>query len=271
MMDLPLISKRLKDLLSNVDVTSIASPDVFEDKENVKTSLDQEIDSYLQQSLPNVWHGTIISEEREINTGNVTEYFWLIDPVDGTINAISGSTDWAISVALIESSSMEPIVGVVYIPMRKELFAAVSGQGAWLNDLPLSAAAPTREARGYSTPIVSFGVPSNIPAVSEKMGNVLASIMRRGWVTRQTGSAAVDICRVARGSWNAFFEYGLMYWDIAAAILIAQEAGCHVEMSTDEPATGPQCTSTPRNVLVASPGKLGRQLANIAMIMSLQY
>ena len=233
-----------------------------------RPTLDREIDNYLQRALPKVVDATIVSEERELDTRHLTPAFWLIDPVDGTINAITGSTDWAISIALIDSASMQPVLGVVYLPLHHDIFVGVSGSGAQLNDKSLSATIPQRSVTGYSTPIISFGVPSDIPSVSTKMGKILATIMQQGWVTRQTGSAAVDICRVARGSWSAFFEYDLMYWDIAAAVIIAREAGCHVALPSNRPRAGSTTLTTPRNVLVVSSDPLVRPLEKITMIAS---
>jgi len=265
-LQLPLIVKQVKEALLRFHLPLDRSQRVSRDVENVQTTLDQQVDAYLHSILPAVVDASVVSEERELRTRYLTETFWLIDPIDGTINAITGSTDWAISVALVDSQSMQPLVGIVYLPLLNELFVGAAGYGAELNDRPLSVQSPRRNVKGYSTPIISFGVPANIAEVATRMGGTLSKIMHRGWVTRQTGSAAVDICRVARGSWSAFFEYNLMYWDVAAAVVIAREAGCYVALPPRDDYPSEETLSTPRNVLVVSHSPLVKALKEVTAI-----
>lgn len=262
--DLAQAARMVKRMLRGLDLPNVAQLRVLRDDKNVDTSLDRAIDSYLHRVLPEILDVCIVSEDDELSVGQGSEYFWLIDPVDGTINALSGTRDWAISIALIARASMEPVLGVVHLPLQDELFVGITDKGAELNDMQLGLATQPSESLSYTTPIVSFGIPQDIAAVSSRMGDVLTSIMHRGWVTRQTGSAAVDICRVARGTWNAFFEYGLMYWDVAAAILIAREAGCHIVVSTDGKSVDDDDADL--NVLVATSPSLGTQLQDITAI-----
>jgi myo-inositol-1(or 4)-monophosphatase len=267
--ELSQIATSVEKLLREFDLQASRKQSILHYGDNVQTTLDRDIDAYLQRRLRTILDVAIVSEERDLERAEFTDYFWVVDPVDGTINAISGSADWAISVALVEAKSMRSAVGIVYILPRQEMFAAVSGLGARLNGTRLRVTAPQRNAMGYSTPIVSFGVPANISAVSGKMGKVLTSIMEQGWVTRQTGSAAVDICRVARGSWSAFFEYNLMYWDVAAAVLIAQEAGCRIALQQPRARTKRSSILEPRDVLVAAPNSIGTQLTQMTDIPGL--
>lgn len=260
------IAHRTKDVLLGFDHSADPAQSILRHGDNVQTSLDKEIDAYLQKWLPTIWEAIVVSEERDLGAVALDDLFWLVDPVDGTINEISGTADWAVSVALIDASTMQPVVGVVHIPLYHEIFVAVAGSGVELNDTPLTVSAPRRNVRGYSTPIISFGVPSRIAAISDKMAQTLASIMRKGWVTRQTGSAAVDICRVARGSWSAFFEYDLMYWDVAAAVLIAREAGCRVTLPDTGRLSRVGGLSKPRDVLVAASDRLVTELGKITTI-----
>lgn len=242
---------------------------VLKDSDNVQTTLDCEVDSYLCRVLPRVLDVPILSEEREFANSSACRFCWLVDPIDGTINAIAGSADWAVSVALIEVDTLRPVVGLVYLPVYGDMFVASLGCGARLNGTRLSAEAPRRNVIGYNTPIVSFGVPSSIREVSDKMGLALREVMRQGWVTRQTGSAAIDICRVASGMWSGFFEFGVMLWDVSAAILIAREAGCHVAVPRNDGDAGSTIWwRRPLDVLVVSLRSLTPRLESITMIKS---
>lgn len=260
------IAQRTKEILLGFNHSADPVQSILRHGDNVQTSLDKEIDAYLQKWLPTIREAIVVSEEGDLGAVALDDLFWLVDPVDGTINEISGTADWAVSVALVDASTMQPVVGVVHIPLYHEIFVAVAGSGVELNDTPLTVSAPRRNVRGYSTPIISFGVPARIAAISDKMAQALASIMRKGWVTRQTGSAAVDICRVARGSWSAFFEYDLMYWDVAAAVLIAREAGCRVTLPSTCRLGRSGGLSNPHDVLVAASDRLVAELGRITTI-----
>jgi myo-inositol-1(or 4)-monophosphatase len=198
--------------------------------DNPSTSLDHDIHNFLSLSLPRIVDAPVVSEEGRSTTLGRSGPCWIIDPVDGTINAIAGTDDFAFSVSLIDAGSLKPLVGAVYIPRRDHLYVAAAGSSAWLNRVSISNWDPVAHHQHGRSPlcIVSFGVPKNIAGVSNRMSESFRTLLANGWITRQTGSAAIDICRVAAGSWTAFFEYGLMYWDFVAATLIAVEAGCSV-------------------------------------------
>ncbi|MEV4761062.1 inositol monophosphatase [Micromonospora chokoriensis] len=196
---------------------------------NPQTNLDTAVDDYLHKVLVQIVEAPILSEESHGRDHALIEapFCWVIDPIDGTMNAIAGVEDYAISVALISTRPMEPVVGAVYIPRRDLMFIAASGLGSKRNGALIETTRQESRARPLLD-IASFGVPKDIPAVAERMSTALHRLMSDGWVTRQTGAASIDICRVASGAWSAFFEYRLMYWDYIAASLIAKEAGCRM-------------------------------------------
>ena len=153
---------------------------------------------------------------------------WVVDPLDGTVNYLYGLPDWAVSIAAEVDGTI--LAGVVEVPRFGETFTAVAGQGAWLRrDRGLGAAIPLRcnsgVALGQALVGTGFGYDS---ARRRVQGEVVAALLPHVRDIRRGGSAAVDLCSVAAGRMDAFFERGLNYWDYAAGGLIAREAGALV-------------------------------------------
>lgn len=204
----------LKDPISNVENNS-----------NPSTNIDHKISEYLTQSLKEVIDLDVLSEEDSSVFSKSDKDFWLIDPIDGTMNFISNSPDVAISVALVDKT-FEAIISVVYLPFYDELYTAIRNKGAFLNGVRLHSSPPQLD-------IAAYGLPGDASKSFEKIGKTIGQLVYKNYVLRQSGSAVVDICRVAKGVWSVFFEEGLYVWDIAAANLIALESNCqsHVEIS----------------------------------------
>jgi myo-inositol-1(or 4)-monophosphatase len=162
---------------------------------------------------------------------------WIIDPLDGTVNYLYGLADWAVSIAAEVDGA--PMAGVVAVPARDEVFTAVSGGGAWLRP---AAAPPVPLRCNTEVPLAEalvgtgFGYTAGRRAVQ---GGVVAAVLPRIRDIRRGGSAAVDLCSVAAGRLDAFYERGLNYWDYAAGGLIAAEAGARVGGLAGRPA-GPE-------------------------------
>ena len=168
----------------------------------------------LQQVLPQA--GFIVEE----NTRSEKKaYNWIVDPLDGTTNFIHGITCYAVSIALEHKG--EIILGVVYEVSRDECFYAIKGGGAFLNEKPIKVTANATLqdcliATGF--PIYNF----------ERIGPYLKTLehfMRNTHGVRRIGAAAADLCYLACGRVDAFFEYNLNSWDLAAGALIVTEAG----------------------------------------------
>jgi myo-inositol-1(or 4)-monophosphatase len=191
----------------------------MEGSTDVVTNIDSEIHEYLATELAAVLPADMLSEEGTVQ-GQDQEYAWIVDPLDGTLNVVAGSPDIAIAVALTVRPALAPEVGVVYAPRHRLLYHAVRGRGAYCNGRML----PRRQET--FPPIVSLGQPSNAQENARDFGQRVEILVRQGWIIRQSGSAALDICRTAEGTWQAFHEKGLYLWDVAAAHLIATEAGC---------------------------------------------
>jgi myo-inositol-1(or 4)-monophosphatase len=148
---------------------------------------------------------------------------WVIDPLDGTVNYLYGLPTWAVSIAAEQDG--EAVVGVVAAPMRGETYSAVRGRGAratgaWIGDRRLTCRpSPPLEQALVST---GFNYVAEVKAHQADVAQRLIPLLRD---IRRSGSAAVDLCDVATGRLDGYYERGLNPWDLAAGELIAREAG----------------------------------------------
>lgn len=146
---------------------------------------------------------------------------WVIDPVDGTVNYFYGLPGWAISIAAKDEN--QTLVGVVHSPTVNATWHASKGGGAFLNDVKIACNDPVELNRALISSGFAYDVKDRIEQV--KIVNALLPQIRD---LRRIGSAAADICHVATGMVDGYFETGLHEWDLAAAALIASEAGARV-------------------------------------------
>jgi myo-inositol-1(or 4)-monophosphatase len=160
----------------------------------------------------------ILAEEGGLTESN-SEYRWIVDPLDGTTNYAHGYPVFCVSIALEHKG--EVMLGVVYDPMREELFAAERGAGAALNNRPIRVSKIDR----LTESILSTGFPYDIK--TSKLTNLehWANFAMNAQALRRDGSAALDLCYVACGRYDGFWELNLSPWDTAAGALIAAEAG----------------------------------------------
>jgi myo-inositol-1(or 4)-monophosphatase len=149
---------------------------------------------------------------------------WVVDPLDGTTNYLYGIPQWAVSIAL------EGELGVVYDPLRDELFAAVRGEGATLNGSLLRMPAPPV----LETALIATGFGYDAERRS-KQGAVIGQVLPRIRDVRRAGAAALDLCWLADGRVDGYYERGLQAWDWAAARIIVEEAGGAVADLEPEP------------------------------------
>lgn len=161
---------------------------------------------------------TIISEE----IGELikpSEYQWIIDPIDGTVNFAHGIPLCCVSIGLMHNGSL--LLGAVYNPMMNELFFAERGKGATLNGEPIQVSLKS----DFKTACLVTGFPYKWPEAEEHPIRVFERFVLQGLPIRRLGSAALDLCWVACGRFDGFWEYNLNEWDVAAGYLIVQEAG----------------------------------------------
>jgi myo-inositol-1(or 4)-monophosphatase len=163
----------------------------------------------------------ILSEETgEIKTDS--EYKWIIDPIDGTINFASGIPLCCVSIGVEKTGEM--ILGAVYNPFIGELFFAEKNCGATLNDKKISV---TKKAELLHSCLVT-GFPYSYLDTENSPLQVFERFIRKGVPVRRLGSAAIDLCWVAAGRFDGFYEHKLSAWDSAAGFLIVEEAGGRV-------------------------------------------
>lgn len=182
----------------------------------------------------------IITEESGKFEG-ATGRSWIIDPLDGTVNFAHGVPIFSVSIAYAVDHQVT--LGVVYDPLRDECFSAERGRGAWLNGQPIS---PSAEIN-LQTALLVTGF-SYDPEIRDLNLSYFIHFVKRAQAVRRLGSAALDMCYVACGRLDGYWELRLRAWDIAAAALIAQEAGATV---TDLQG-GPNFMRSPHSAVVAN-------------------
>ncbi|MBL0146040.1 MAG: inositol monophosphatase [Chitinophagaceae bacterium] len=160
----------------------------------------------------------ILSEETgEIKTNS--EYKWIIDPIDGTINFASGIPICCVSIAVEKDGEM--LMGAVYNPFMSEMFFAERGMGATLNDTKIT----VTQKKDLIHSCLVTGFPYSYLDTENGPLQVFEKFIRKGVPVRRLGSAAIDLCWVAAGRLDGFYEHHLQAWDSAAGFLIVQEAG----------------------------------------------
>ncbi|XZF15279.1 inositol monophosphatase family protein [Chitinophagaceae bacterium MMS25-I14] len=186
---------------------------------NLVTEVDKlsetKIIDVIKKSFP---HHTIISEE----VGELlqeSDYQWIIDPIDGTVNFAHHIPICCVSIAVKHKEDL--ILGVVYNPMMDEFFFAEKDKGAFLNDEPIRVS----EKKDFERACLVTGFPYKWPNSQEHPIKVFERFILQGLPVRRLGSAAIDLCWVACGRFDGFWEYNLNSWDVAAGYLIVQEAG----------------------------------------------
>jgi myo-inositol-1(or 4)-monophosphatase len=196
---------------------------VINHKEGIN-NLVTEVDHLAEQKIISVIKATypthsIIGEESGENI-QLSDYQWVIDPIDGTVNFAHGIPLCCVSIGLLLNGRV--LMGAVYNPMMNELFFAEKGKGATLNGNPIKVSAKS----DFKTAFLVTGFPYKWPENSlEHPVKVFERMVLEGLPIRRLGSAAIDLCWVACGRFDGFWEYNLSAWDVAAGYLIVLEAG----------------------------------------------
>jgi myo-inositol-1(or 4)-monophosphatase len=185
------------------------------------TAADRASEKLIVERLQTRWpeHGIVGEEGTRSDVG--ADYRWLVDPLDGTTNFAHGYPVFCVSLAVEYQG--QRIAGVVYDPTRDEMFAAKKGSGAQLNGEPIRVSSTPR----LSECLVATGFPSH---KRHKNPNIYFyhQLTLRSHGVRRAGSAALDLCNVASGRFDGFWEFNLNPWDTAAGVLIVEEAGGRV-------------------------------------------
>jgi myo-inositol-1(or 4)-monophosphatase len=199
-------------------------------------------------------HGVLaeeLDEPERVAPGS--PYCWVFDPIDGTTNYAHGLPIFCASLAL-ECEGV-PIVAAVYDPARRELFTAERGQGARLNGAPIRVS----DASRLIDALLCTGFPYNVHETVGDLIGLFGDFLSKARAVRRLGSAAIDLCYVAAGRLDGFWEAQLKPWDVAAGVLIVEEAGGRVTSFDGSPFRSREAS------LVASNGRLHQEmLATIA-------
>jgi myo-inositol-1(or 4)-monophosphatase len=192
----------------------------------------------------------ILSEEKGLIKGK-RGCRWIVDPLDGTTNFAHGLTTCCVSIAAVDDDG--PLVGVVWAPFSEELFSAVRGRGAYLNGrrLAVSDIGDTKDS------LLVTGFPYNVKTIMEPVMKRFRRCLEASQGVRRLGSAALDLCYVAAGRFEAFWEEQLHPWDVAAGHIIVAEAGGWVTDFGNRP-FDPEMSS-----ILASNGRIHEQMLNL--------
>jgi len=208
----------------NLDLLNVRTKSVNDFVSEVDHAAEAAIVDVLRKAYPD--HAILAEESGASGEG---EYEWVIDPLDGTTNFLHGMPHYAVSIGLRHKGVLTH--GVVYDPVRNEMFTASRGAGAFLNDRRIRVSRRTQ----LSESLVATGFPFREMADFDAYLRMLRAVMPACAGIRRAGAASLDLAYVAAGRYDAFWEFGLSPWDIAAGALLVSEAGGLVGDATGEP------------------------------------
>jgi myo-inositol-1(or 4)-monophosphatase len=223
----PMLNVAVKAARAAASIINRASLDVDLLKVDTKspndfvTEVDQAAERAIIETLLDAYpgHGILAEESGRTHGARDSDYVWIIDPLDGTTNFIHGFPVYAVSIALAHKGQVQQ--AVVYDPSRDDLFYASKGRGAFRNDRRLRVSRRTRLAES----LIGTGFPFRKGDNFKRYVKMFEDVMHQCAGLRRPGAAALDLCYVAAGWYDGFFETGLNPWDIAAGSLIITEAG----------------------------------------------
>ena len=218
---------------------------------NWVTEADHASEKAIIEAIQSDFPDHFILSEESGETATASEIKWIIDPIDGTINYASGIPICAVSIGVEKKGEM--ILGAVYNPFINELFLAEKGMGAFLNDKRIHV---SRKKEVINSCLVT-GFPYTYLDMENGPLQVFERFVRKGVPVRRLGSAAIDLCWVAAGRFDGFFEHSLSPWDTAAGYLIVEEAGGKVTDMEGNP------YSPYQRKLVATNGLIHEELIDV--------
>ena len=206
----------------------------FKAKKDLVTSYDVAIENFLKEAFTKEFKEFNIIAEESDNQNIEFKDSIIIDPIDGTTNFVNQVPHTCISVGIYKNK--KPYMGVVYNPILEELYFAQVGCGAFLNEQPIHVS----QDDNLMTSLISTGFPytsgsceEDLIDVMKKMKNILPNCQD----IRRLGSAALDLCYVARGTYEGYYEMNLKAWDVSAGMIILSEAGGQYSNEKGEPYT----------------------------------
>ena len=219
------IAERAGELLMKRPLTfEVTSKSVAID---IATQMDRDSEKFIVDSLLSARRDDGIIGEEGSQRASSSGITWVIDPIDGTVNYLYGLPGWSISIAAKDSEGV--LIGVVHSPTVGSTWTATRGGGAFFNGRVIHCNDPV----GLDRALIGTGFVYDVRK-RVNQGKVLAALLPQVRDIRRMGSAAVDICYVAMGSFDGYFEIGLKEWDVAAASLVASEAGALIETNAQD-------------------------------------
>jgi len=234
---------------------------------DVVTEADREVERLIRERILDARHDDAILGEEDGSASGTSGLTWVVDPIDGTVNYLYGIPHYAVSIAVVEGDP-DPLTwtglhGCVLNPATGELFSGSPGDGAFLSvdggpDVPIRVADPT----SLETALINTGF-AYASATRAKQGEVAARLLPMVRDIRRFGTASLDLCMVANGRTNAYFERTLSPWDHAAGAIIAREAGAVVKGFGD--------AAPSRDVILAAEPALAARLEPLLIELGSQF
>jgi myo-inositol-1(or 4)-monophosphatase len=201
--------------LGHLSISDIQTKQAFD----FVTKVDRWSEAVIAQTIREKFPSHTFLAEETLKQEETDNYRWIVDPLDGTTNYIHGYPMFSVSIAL--EHRREIVVGVVYDPLKDELFHAVTGRGAFLNNRQITVS----EIRLLERSLIATGFPFRAKKMIDLYLSAFKEIFLGVSDIRRAGSAAIDLAYVAAGRFEGFFELKLSPWDIAAGSLLIKEAG----------------------------------------------
>jgi myo-inositol-1(or 4)-monophosphatase len=227
----------------------------FKDDKSIVTQADTEAEKCIVKIIQSHYpdHAFLAEESGEKITGS--EYTWIVDPLDGTSNFANGIPIFAVSIALLKNK--EPVCAVVHNPITNALFVAEKGKGAQYNKNPIRVSSQAADKA-----MISIGTSAK-PEDKELVGKFFVNGRKFVKSVRYLGSAALELCYLARGGTEGFINIGTSKWDYAAGILLVLEAGGKITDFQGNP------WSFDQNYFIASNGRIHSKLLELAKAVGL--
>ena len=229
---------------SNIIMEALGEPRIadYKGKTDLVTVTDYQSENTIKSIISSYFADHNFLAEESGKDSISSEYLWIIDPLDGTTNFVHGYPSFAVSIGLFYKN--EPLIAVVVEMPHTKLYSAVKSEGAWCEGRSITCSETFSVEK--SLLITGFGYEHG--DLWEQNMTLFKHFTNTTQGVRRLGAAAVDICHVASGHADGFWEYDLKPWDTAAGILIAKEAGCVISNMTGNP-----CSIYDNNILITNP------------------
>jgi len=191
----------------------------YKGRADMVTDVDRRAEEIILDGIRRAYPDHAVLAEESGKNEILSDYCWVIDPIDGTTNFVHGYPFFGVSIAV--QYRQETVAAVVLNPVQGELFSALKGGGAHLNGNPITVSSTSE----LSKTLLATGFPYQLGERWQHSLTLFETFYRNSHGVRRDGSAALDLCYVAAGRFDGYWEYELNPWDVAAGLLIVQEAG----------------------------------------------